>query len=84
MWIFEDRRPRTSVEQSRSVKMKILAVFVRKRGIIERVILDVQKIVTASRCNQFCLPEVIEKLKELPSHNRLNTWRLHHDNALAH
>ena len=62
----------------------IASVFLNKRGIFERMIIDTQKTATTSWYTQFSLPKVNEKLKEFRPHSRLNKCCLHNDNTPAH
>ena len=84
VWVFENEKTPTSVKQSRSVRKKMVVVFFGRRGIIKRICLNEQKTVTAKWYTEICLPQLLEELKILRPNSRLDTWRLHHDNAPAH
>lgn len=84
VWVFDDEHTPVAVRKSRSVKKKMIAVFFRSSGIVERVVLDTQKTVTAKWYTEQCLAKVIESLKNLRPKSRMDTWYLHHDNAPAH
>lgn len=84
VWVFDDDDTPVIVRKSRSVKKKMIAVFFKSSGILERVVLDTQKTVTAKWYTEQCLPKVIGSMKNLRPKSRMDTWYLHHDNAPAH
>lgn len=84
VWLFENEPTPTQPRKSRSVKKKMIAVFFSKRGLLDRVVLDSQRTVTANWYTNECLPRVLNKLKEIRPNSRLDTWFFHHDNAPAH
>lgn len=62
----------------------MIVVFFARRGIMKRIPLDTQRIITAHWYIQSCLIPLISTLKELRPKCQLRTWLLHHDNAPAH
>lgn len=84
VWLFENEQTPVQVRKSRSVKKKMIAVFFTRRGILERVVLESQRTVTASWYINDCLPKVFQKLQEIRPNSRMDTWHFHHVNASAH
>jgi hypothetical protein len=66
------------------VKKRMVAVFFTVRGVVERMVLETQKTVTAKWYTDECLPRVVQAVKKIRPRSRADTWFLHHDNAPAH
>lgn len=83
-WAVKAEEAQKIAKHVQSARKKIIAVFFGKCGLIERVILNGQKNVTAIWYIENCLPRVIQSLKKLRPRSRMDSWFLHHDNAPPH
>jgi [histone H3]-lysine36 N-dimethyltransferase SETMAR len=84
VWVFEDEAPPVQVRRQRSVGKRMYAIFFGKSGLIDAVMLENKKTVTASWYTQTCLPRVFEELKSRRPKSPMHFWHLHHDNAPGH
>ncbi len=62
----------------------MFAAFFSKRGLVEAVMLENKKTVTADWYVDHCFPKVFEALKTMRPISRMNTWFFHQDNTPAH
>jgi hypothetical protein len=64
--------------------LRQVALFFAIRGVVERVVLETQKTVTAKWYTEECLHRVVQAMRNIRPRSRADTWFLHHDNAPAH
>jgi hypothetical protein len=60
--VFEDENTPMSMRKSRSMKRRV-AIFFTIRGVVEHMVLEVQKRVTTNWYNKECLPRVVNTLR---------------------
>lgn len=84
VWVSEGDPTPTKVRRTRSVGMKMFAIFFRKSGMVIRIPLEDHATVTAQWYCEVCLPQVFTELEKSRPSAGLRGLLLHHDNAPAH
>lgn len=84
VWVFDDEPRPTKLKRSRCVAKQMVAVFVRKFGVVAAIPLEPGKTVNAQWYANTCLPEVFKQLRATRPKTGLRGLLLHHDNARAH
>lgn len=84
VWVFEGEPHPTKVVRGRSAAKQMVAIFLRRSGLVATVPLEHGKTVNAEWYCGTCLAKVFEALEQKRPHAGLQGILLHHDNAPAH
>lgn len=83
-WVPEKEGAPTKFARQRSVGKIMIAVFFRRSGILEPIVLEPGQTVTAQWYSETCLPKLIDSLRDERPRTGEKNLLLHQDNAPAH